>query len=634
MIFNGKERDSMNSHKKLSLLIMTFMVGQQSYASNDQNREYENDYSADKHSWSNASSYPKRGEKQSYADKDYKRAPAAAGGMRRGYQNENLGNNNLASGYNFGYQQNQHPSRLQTLPMNRAILSDADIQADKLIELSYFSPEMQQAVLTSVNKPFKVNVVTGKVQDIPTVAQIIASAPVENTTKLNGLHAALEATRTAIFLAGLNVAYDNPNYVFFAPNISSNLFMPAIDPELKKSLNERETDILMALQQIPEYHSWWSWIPDDLVSMFTLTGKKLQADVAQLLDSMVNPLNFNPDVGNLDSPGNLVTISGNTLQELIKHFNYKQKVNPQQAANLLFKQCFIAQQIFDNDPVQQFFPADAWPLYPIPAGQTVSSANYIFDRFEVVRQVNIYPNKHDANDYNQFHHAAINATYAHTIDELCNAISQNAAILPHNTLQAHLLFLRIRKAIQTAIFIANKNSNYYLGYVLPVNIIKYLDSVVHQLVKYDEKLSALCKNQQLGATVDDLKRDKIWNAITVTASAAVALGVTATVIDYGAGAGASANMIAQGTETGAYYAGKGAVNAGYYAVAVPVQVGKGVVTGIGSVATGVAKGSYNAAIETADGIKNYISPSVTAPVAQTPSQIIVPTQEQSKTPAQ
>jgi hypothetical protein len=133
---------------------------------------------------------------------------------------------------------------------------------------------------------------------------------------------------------------------------------------------------------------------------------------------------------------------------------------------------------------------------------------------------------------------------------------------------------------------------------------------VHQLVKYDEKLSTLCKNQQLGATADDLKRDKIWNAITVTASAAAILGATAAAIDYSAGTGTSANMIAQGTEKGAYYGGKGAINGGYYAVAVPVEIGKGVVTGIGSVATGVAKGTYNAASETITNVKDYFTPPV------------------------
>ena len=488
-----------------------------------------------------------------------------------------------------------------------ATLSAEDIQANKLIELSYFSPEMQQAVLACVGRPFKVSIVTGKVQNIPTVAEIIASQPVENNTKLNALHAALEATRTAMFLAALNVAYDNPNYVFFAPNISSNLFMPSIDSELKKKLQERESEILIALKDNPDYLRWYnisSWIPTDLVSMFSLNGKKLQEHVTTLL-----ALDFNPDIGNLSADNNFVTISGQTLKELIKHFDYKQKVNPQQAANLLFKQCFIAQQIFDNDPVQQFFPADAWPLYPIPAGQSVSASNYVFDRLEVIRQANNRPNANNDNGYNGLHHPPVNTTYAHTVDELCNAISQNALILPHNTLQAHLLFLRIRKAIQTAIFIANKNSNFYLGYILPAGITKYLDRVVDQLVKYDAKLSNLCKDQQLGATTDDLKRDKIWNAITLTAQAAVVIGTIATAIDYGYGPGTSAGMTANAAEQGAYYTGKAAATVGSSAVTIPLQVGKGVVTGVGSIATGVVKGGYNAVKDAWSNTQNPVDPS-------------------------
>jgi hypothetical protein len=388
-----------HNYKKLNLLIMMLVVGEQGYAMNydkydyaDNSRDREQSYYSNRSSNDRRSQAPadatgnRHGQYSPYSvdafensfdniahatnvlyqdnnSEDVYQPARTAAGTKKSYQTSNPKSYNSKPDYDAIPLKNQHPFVMQPQSiMMRATLSDTDRQADKLIELSYFSPEMQQAVLACVGKSFKVNVVTGKVQNIPTVAQIIASQPVENTTKLNALYASLEATRIALFLAGLNVAYDNPKYVFFAPNISSNLFMPAIDPELKKALNDREADILAALQENPDYLHWYnvsSWIPEDVVSMFTVTNKKLQADVTQLLNSTLNPLEFNPDINNLEAQSNFVTISGNTLKELMKHFNYKQKVNPQQAANLLFKQCFIAQQIFDNDSMQQFFPADS-----------------------------------------------------------------------------------------------------------------------------------------------------------------------------------------------------------------------------------------------------------------------------------
>lgn len=451
-------------------------------------------------------------------------------------------------------------------------------QANKLIEQSYFSPEMQYAVLACVNKEFKVNVVTGKVENLPTVLDIVNSSPTDNTIKINGLHAALEAVQVARFYAKLNIAYDNPAYVFFAPTLSSNLFlMPSLDEELEEQLTNYEKDIKTALQQIPEYNSVWSWIPTDLVNMFTITSRG--ETTQQIIQE--SKLEFNADINNLDKrtyPGNFVTIAGSTLKDVIKNFDYKQKVNVQQAANLLFKQCFIAQQTF---------PKQDWPLYCTPLGNTVTASNYIFDRFEVTRtKINSQTNS----QFEQINKQSIQPTYAENIDELCNIIAQSANIAPHNQLQAHLLFLRIRKAIQTAMYIANKNSNFYIGYILPPAITKYLDGIVQQLILYDQKLSALCKNQQLGATKDDLLRDKIWNNITGVATGLGVLGAVATAIDYGYGAGTSVKIAENSAENATYYGGKALANTAYYGTTIPLQTASNVVTGTVSGATSVASG--------------------------------------------
>jgi hypothetical protein len=381
-----------------------------------------------------------------------------------------------------------------------AIASD---EADRLIEQSYVSPEMQYAVFSYVhNYLFEINVVTGKVAYMPTVDQIIAGkyddetdiadAGIDAPGRLNALHAALEATRTAKFLAGLEVAYANPRNIQFAPTLSQSLvsFMPAIDQNLINALNNREANILNALQFTPGYNSVWSWIPKNIISMFSYNTNQTRANIvnAPHLEFIINQ-------DDLNYRNHVVNISDAIMKNIIKNYDYKEKINAQEAAILLFKQCFIAQQNFNNND---------WPLFCTPPRSPISAANYVFDRFEIGGN-----------------------RYAHNIDQICNEIVRQARMHPHNPDQAHILLLQIRKAIQTAMFIANKNSNFNIVYTFPSAVTKYLNDIVYHLSLYDHKLDGLCQDPTLGATAADQARGKLWNAITMIVTVGVTVGVAA-----------------------------------------------------------------------------------------------------------
>lgn len=522
---------------------------------------------------------------------------------------------------------NNFPSRNLAADTNRLIgnltppdLTSAIKQADKLIEQSYFSPEMQYAVLACVGRPFKVNVVTGKVSEIPIVTEILSASynsNIDAKIRRNALHAALEAVQVARFYAKLNIAYDNPAYVFFAPTLSSNRFlMPSLDENLELAFLNREEGIQDAIKTLNEsegYSFIWSWIPTDLVNMFSITPRGLTSQAIQ-----ESKLEFNADVNNLDKntyPGNFVTITGNTIKDLIKNFDYKQKVNVQEATNLLFKQCFIAQQAF---------PTEDWPLFCTPLGSAVNASNYIFDRFEVTRTKIM---KQDNSPFLQVNTQSINPTHAKNIDELCGIISTSADTPPHNRLQAHLLFLRIRKAIQTAMYIANKNSNFYAGYILPPAITKYLDGIVNQLIIYDRKLSILCKDQKLGATKDDLLRDKIWTNITGVATGLGIIAAGFTAIDYVSGAGTSAKLAETTAESATYYGGKAVVNTAYYGTTIPLQAAASAVAGTIAGAQGVVSGAVK-------GAQDFMADYGKKPETLTPASQNAPAEKAAQVPAE
>lgn len=393
--------------------------------------------------------------------------------------------------------------------------------ADLLIEQSYFSPEMQYAVTSYMNNGlFEVNVLTGKVHNIPKVTEIVEGKlnadgvrdPYSDEVgRKNALHAALEATKTAKFLAGLNAAYAMPdNNMMFAPTLHVSL-TASLDENLIRALDIREDNLKAALGYDNSWWQWitdWSlWIPKSLTSMIYTTPTRTRIATADTPNLTFNPYQRNPQADDI-----IVRIPDSVIKSIIKtNADYKQKINTQEAANLLFKQCFIAQQTFDEDARLQV-ELNEWPLYCMPTKSPISATNYIFDQFEIAPR-----------------------NYANTIDLLCNKITA-AGFCNHNKAQLHVLLLQIRKAVQTAMFIANKDSGYNAGYKFSSGIIQYLDKIIGHLSIYDNRLDALSKNPDFGGSRNDVMRSVIWNRISTIARGAAAIGVigVAAVGIYGA----------------------------------------------------------------------------------------------------
>lgn len=197
----------------------------------------------------------------------------------------------------------------------------------------------------------------------------------------------------------------------------------------------------------------------------------------------------------IDNQDTYKKIPDDIMLAIVKNYDYKKKSNPQQAANLLFQQCFLAQQDEINYTIQ------------LDSNKKITATSYIYDWF-------------------------------FTIDGICEQVKQDKNNNKITEMQAHAHFIAIRKAIQTALFIANKNSVFYLGYILPTSITQYLDNIVHQLMLYDRKLSLLCKDPRYGATEEDRYKDILWTRISYTAAGLAATAIIATDYQYGLGTSA------------------------------------------------------------------------------------------------
>lgn len=410
---------------------------------------------------------------------------------------------------------------LETISQDRIDLANNDTEpektleelagqeADALIEQCYFSPDMQFAVTSYINDDlFELNVVTGKPKNIPTVYDIIAGNDTTATTseqkkaRIHALQAALEATQLAQFLAGLNVAYANPNYLKFAPTISSNYFMPPLDENLKKALKAREKNLRDALGN----NTWWAWITDwswisTPVTHFFTTSTQANSRIKSYLD-------FEADYDHINNVENIVAIPSNLMKTIIKNYDYKQIINSKDAANLLFKQCFIAQQQFRNND---------WPLYTTPTRSPISATNYIFERFTIDPTGN-FRSRSKASQ------SALNEKHAVDIDQIVNHIKSAVHNKKRSPNHAHALLIEMRKAVQTAMFIANKKSNINIFYTLPSIAVKFLDETLAQLNQYDRMLDNLCQDATLGANREDQARRQTWNTISNILTAGVVVG--------------------------------------------------------------------------------------------------------------
>ncbi len=365
----------------------------------------------------------------------------------------------------------------------------AQQSAYRLTQESYISPEMQWAILSFLGaQDVTISTRTGNIAGIPPVdammseirRQLQSSINFETKKSMkNALHAMLEATDIAIFVAAVEAAHDDQRYVFYQD----------IDIQLATTLDLQKKEIQAVLADLNAKYA--SDEPSTSSSYFSW---------------------FYPTIAEMNDPGHVpalyfdqnqesITFSKDMMEAIIKKNNYKieQKSDTKKAANILFKQCFIAQQHHLKDAAR-------------------------IDKFKVHFTNPLTPE-------NYFLHAFPD------IDHACRIVENIVPSYPtRNSLEApitqeqqraHQLLLDVRQAIQTAMYIANDKSSYNVGYVLPTSVASYLGGIVIELTAYDTKLSALCKDPRFGATPDDTYRDEQWSTISKIAAGTLAATVIA-----------------------------------------------------------------------------------------------------------
>ena len=383
--------------------------------------------------------------------------------------------------------------------------------AQRLVEESFITPEMQWSVLSFLGKQeMVINPTTGQVQGFPTVDAVLKQInqqlqqPIYSAQKesmKNAAHALLEATDIALFVTSIEAVYQKQN------QLASNQITAQLNAQ-KQALNQIANTInsMQTIDQAPS-SSYFSWIP--------YFGQGSSQQVTPISTQQVQ---FNPS-------NQMVAIPASLMPTIIKVNDYKQISDSVQAANLLFKECFIAQQHHLKD-------AQRLQSLNINLQSPVSAQNYIFTNFP--------------NLYNYY-----SGSYP-----ICQIAEQMVASqAPRTTLQApltayhhqaHQLLLHIRQAIQTALYIANKNSSYNAGSMLSSSITSWLDGIVNQLMKYDSHLAQLCKNPLYGATQTDIDLEPSWSTNAKIAGGLVVVAgvVAATVVLNPLGAGTALTQAA------------------------------------------------------------------------------------------
>ena len=341
---------------------------------------------------------------------------------------------------------------------------------------------MQWEILTMLDyKELTINRFTGDVQGIPSIPQLLAIinqkmghlTPEKKVILKNGLRTMLEATEIAIFVANVEASLQDRQFIFYQ-TVNSNLLATLNSQKQNiENLIKRVNDI-----QIGEQSSYFSW----LWSSTSNTAQSYKPD--STITVSINP----------QSP--LVTIPAELMATIIKNNDYKQTSDPNKAANLLFKECFIAQQhhLKDLHRIGQI---------RINLQSPVSAHNYIYTNFPDFRAIcaiakDIIPGNQYRSDL-------------------------RAPVTPEQQ-QAHQLLIHARQAIQTALYISNKKSDINLGYLLPNYVKSYLDATLNVLLQYDKELSTLCKDPRYGATMQDTYQDEQWSTITTWAIRAAVTG--------------------------------------------------------------------------------------------------------------
>lgn len=338
--------------------------------------------------------------------------------------------------------------------------------AHRLVAESYVSPKMQWDILSFYEKPFVIDKITrmpvlytldgqpiideitGKQQSMPTVEELLQHVQFINisselkTRIIIALKTAIEAVNIAMFVAGVEAAYDEnkQNYYFYQ---TANQEVIAL-LKIKKALLQEKLDVVKQLS--------------------TSGANKPFEYQAREIHSNKNHVMFSPqeikDIIKLNDFTTLI-VNRDNQDSLYK------------AANLLLKQCFIAQQQHLKDKAR----------FEKLGKETKDIRNnlYIFEHFPKYQ-------------------------------DLIN-LAKN---MP-TPAQKNMMLKHIRQAVQTALYIAKANSNYYIT----------TDPFVQIFKNWDAELANLCIDLKYGATQDDLSRANLLANLTNIAAGAAVIGTAA-----------------------------------------------------------------------------------------------------------
>lgn len=384
--------------------------------------------------------------------------------------------------------------------------------SDRLTQESYISPEMQWDVLYFLGaQELTLEGATGTVLGIQPIDVMLPlvykklqnpMTPTDKESIKIALQAMLEATDIAIFVAAIEAAYKDQKFLLYQ----------SVDTNITAGLNLQKRDIQAALAKVNT-----TFVPGEASSSWSISSF-LPWSISSNGSSNA-PVNKN---STLQVPlANVIKIPAELMPTIIDKNSYKNMTDPKEAANLLFKQCFIAQQHHlyedkESDRLRmsseqlrgsrQQTNAFRTQQIKISLQSPISATNYIFNNF---------PN----------------------IDQICEIAKNSVArVQPRSKvqdpitfehLQAHKLLLHIRQANQTALYIANPKSSYNVTSILPNAVRSYLGGIVGQLLQYDAQLAVLCKDPKYGATTEDTYQDEQWAMITKIAAGIV---ITAAVV--------------------------------------------------------------------------------------------------------
>ncbi|MBV8661388.1 MAG: hypothetical protein JO129_04555 [Candidatus Dependentiae bacterium] len=339
----------------------------------------------------------------------------------------------------------------------------SSITVDALTKQAYISPEMQWSVLSFDGKPnnFIVDRITGVAQDIPSVNFILETI----NQRLNPLAPQLTEIKKESIQKALRTILEATDLAFFVVSIKSayqDLDFVAAKDQLIIDLNNQK----QAVQKMLD----------------TIIAKTISKKGVQLKSSSwwrgAKKLKSSETV-TFKSNENIISIPASLMDVIVQNNDFRNISNVTESANLLFKQSFVAFQKYNR--AQNI---------ALNVESPISENNYIFNGLP-----NLYDKK--SNNY---------------------PICQNAQNLG---LQAHQSLLDIRQAVQIALYVANKKSNFNIGSLLSPSVISYLDGIVSELMLCDAHLDKLCTDAKFGATVQDVVSNKEWSTMSKIAAGIV-----------------------------------------------------------------------------------------------------------------